>query len=414
MQLPVPGPSTPALSERSHLRRPQLHAALIAALLIGHTVIHYMALFPPVREPAEHIPFLTFHVLHEAEYLGVIAYAAWAFRLRGGAIAWAATAVASLPFIFAGRIYGPEHLEYGFTGPGNALLEVAVILVVGGFIVLLNELWARERDQRQAALEALENALDQLKAAQASLVKQERLSALGTMATGVAHDFNNLLTPILGYSQLLLETADQHRNPDAAREQLGAIVLAAEDAKQLVHRLRAFSRPRTEHKAAPVDLNAIVQQTIGLSNARRMHAEARCKSAITVTVEGPLLPVITGDEAELREALTNLLYNAFDALPKGGAVRLRTRTEDDHVLLEVEDTGTGMPPEVLARCLEPLFTTKGDEGTGLGLSMVHGIMQRHGGSIGIDSEVGRGTTFTLRLPLNRAASVPAWVARASS
>ena len=113
------------------------------------------------------------------------------------------------------------------------------------------------------------------------------------------------------------------------------------------------------------------------------------------------VPPVRGDESALREVLTNLIFNAVDAMPRGGKITMRTRRDGNFALIEVADSGTGMTEEVRKRCLEPFFTTKGERGTGLGLSMVFGIIQRHTGTVEIESEVGKGTTFILRLPLQR-------------
>lgn len=144
-----------------------LHLAILILLLLGHSVVHYAILIPVVGELVEHLPFFNLHVLHESEYLVVIAYASLVFRLKGGVLALAATAVASTPFVFANRIhlsgavdYGA--MEYGFAGPENSLIEVSVLLLIGGFIVVVNEMWGRERDRRLLASQQLEAAHRQL------------------------------------------------------------------------------------------------------------------------------------------------------------------------------------------------------------------------------------------------------------
>ena len=119
------------------------------------------------------------------------------------------------------------------------------------------------------------------------------------------------------------------------------------------------------------------------------------------------LPPVVGNEASLRTALTNLIFNAVDALDEGGTITLRTVHEDEDAVVEVADTGQGMSEEVRRRALEPFFTTKGDSGTGMGLAMVHGIVQRHGGSLNIDSEPAKGTTISVRLPLKMTERKPA-------
>jgi CheY-like chemotaxis protein len=142
-----------------------------------------------------------------------------------------------------------------------------------------------------------------------------------------------------------------------------------------------------------------VEQSISLTQPKwKDQAQAEGKT-IDIRAEFKQVPFIAGNEAELREVLTNLIFNAVDAMPEGGAITLRTRPDGERVVLEVSDTGTGMTEEVRQRCLEPFFSTKGDRGTGLGLAMVFGTVQRHEGAIDIETEPGRGTTFIIRLPV---------------
>jgi len=253
----------------------------------------------------------------------------------------------------------------------------------------------------------LREAFQELETSQRNLVQQERLRAFGEMASGVAHDFNNALSPILGYSELLLLSPETLEDREKAKGQIWIINTAARDAANVVRRLREFYRTREgDELFLPVDLNGLVEQAVDLAQPRwKDEAQSR---GLDIAVETDLadVPLVSGIEPELREVLINLLFNGVDALkPEGGgkahgALTVRTRAEDEHVAVEVSDTGAGMTPAVRERCLDPFFTTKGERGTGLGLSMVHGIVKRHGGTIAIDSELGRGTTFVLRFPVD--------------
>jgi nitrogen fixation negative regulator NifL len=258
----------------------------------------------------------------------------------------------------------------------------------------------------------LQRTIEQLQHAQDQVVQQERLRALGTMASGIAHDFNNSLTAILGFSELLLHQPDKLNDRDSVCRYLNLIHTSARDAANVVTRMRQFYRQREENELfAAVDLNRLVQETIELTRPRwKTETEVR---SLDIQIRADLadVPLILGRAADLREALTNLIFNAVDAMPRGGTVTLRTRADGDAVCLEVADTGLGMTDEVRQRCLEPFFTTKGDRGTGLGLSMVYGIVQRHGGSIDIQTRLGVGTTFLLRLPARPVADAPAAAAR---
>jgi CheY-like chemotaxis protein len=182
---------------------------------------------------------------------------------------------------------------------------------------------------------------------------------------------------------------------------LPLVLQAIEDVAATVARLREFYRPR-EMQAAPkpVELNPLVEQIVDLTSARWRDMPQQRGVVITVHKElAPQLPAVLGSESELREALTNLVFNAVDAMPEGGTLTLRTAARAGSILLEVGDTGVGMDEEARRRCLEPFFTTKGERGTGLGLAMVYGIVKRHGADLDILSEPGKGTTMRIVLPL---------------
>ena len=249
----------------------------------------------------------------------------------------------------------------------------------------------------------LQEALATLREAQAHVVQQERLRALGEMASGVAHDLNNALAPVVGFSELLLEDPTTLSDPKRVLGHLRLINDVALSAAAVVGRLRQFYRPREgEDQLEPVSLPAVVQQTIALTQPKWRDQALVAGKTIRIETDLQDVPDVAGAENELRDLLTNLVFNAVDAIPprvQGGVIALRTRVAEDEVLLEVQDTGTGMTDEVRRRCLEPFFTTKGENGTGLGLSSVHGILRRHGGALEIESEVGEGTTFRIRLPV---------------
>lgn len=238
-------------------------------------------------------------------------------------------------------------------------------------------------------------ALGDLGAAQDQLVRTEKLRALGEMASGVAHDFNNLLASILGRAQLLLERVQDVK----LRQWLKVIERAAMDGARTVRRLQDFTGIRRDQPAVAVDLNQIVQQV--LETTESIWRQDSRRRGVEIEVETDLaadLPPVAGDPAELREAFTNLVLNAVDAMPRGGTLTLRTGTSEDLVRVEVRDTGIGIPEHVREKIFDPFFTTKGPKGTGLGLSMAYGILQRHDGRITVESEEGRGTIFRLLFP----------------
>jgi signal transduction histidine kinase len=245
--------------------------------------------------------------------------------------------------------------------------------------------------QLQATLSELQNTQEQV-------IKQERLRALGMMAGGIAHDFNNALTMMLGYGELLHPWIEQN---GSKREitYLDHMVSAARDASHVVSRLREFYRPAEDNEIrVPVDLNDVVERVVSLTSPKWKGKSLADGVQIEVISHLVDVPRVAGNAAELREVLTNLVFNAVDAMPKGGTIILTTSREGDGVTVTVQDTGIGMTPEERERCLEPFFTTKGEHGTGLGLAVVYGIVQRHKGTIEITSEKHVGTIFTIHFP----------------
>ncbi len=242
------------------------------------------------------------------------------------------------------------------------------------------------------------------------------MRALGEMASGIAHDINNAISPAALYTESLLE-----REPglsERARSCLTTIQTAIEDVAETVSRMREFYRPReTEMVLARVACNRVLEQVINLTRAR--WSDLPQQRGVVIQLHTELteeLPQVMGSEVELRDALTNLIFNAVDAMPEGGTLTLRTRllttgsrSADDvtrYVQLEVTDTGIGMNEETRRRCLEPFYTTKGERGTGLGLAMVYGMVQRHSADLDIDSAVGRGTTVRLSFAAADALTAP--------
>jgi PAS domain S-box-containing protein len=257
---------------------------------------------------------------------------------------------------------------------------------------------------------ALQTAYQDLRQTQQAVMQQERLRALGQMASGIAHDINNAISPIMLYTDVLLEKeADLS---ERARGFLQTIQQATSDVADTVSRMKEFYREREpQSPMMSVKLNRLAEQVVNLTRARWSDMALRRGAVIDVSTDlADDLPDISGVESEIREALTNLVLNAVDALPNGGRIVLRTRLSDrvpastdmasaSRVYLEVIDTGSGMDENTRQRCLEPFFTTKGEQGTGLGLAMVYGIAQRHGAEIEIESAPGMGTTMRLGFPL---------------
>jgi len=247
---------------------------------------------------------------------------------------------------------------------------------------------------------------EQLHQTQREIALQERLRALGQVASGIAHDINNAISPVLIFAGLLLKEPGLS---ERARERLRLIQTAAEDVAKTVERLRAFYRRRSASELLqPVDLNEAVRQVIEMTRPRWESLPQRQGVVVEMRIdlqEG-LSPVM-GIEQEIRQALTNLIFNAVDAMPEGGTLTFRTyevgagEEGPEAICVEVSDTGIGMDEETRERALEPFFTTKGERGTGMGLPVVYGIMQRHEGRIEIESALGEGTTVRLVFPGRR-------------
>jgi PAS domain S-box-containing protein len=256
---------------------------------------------------------------------------------------------------------------------------------------------------------ALQRAYEDLRQTQEAVLQQERLRALGQMASGIAHDINNALSPATLYLESLLER-DQTLST-RAQEDLKIIQRAIEDVANTVARMSQFSRPREGELAlAPVDLNEMLRQVVNLTHA--LWNDMPQKRGVVIRMEIDFaadLPAIMGAESEIRDALTNLVLNAVDAVADGGKITVRSRVVRSdtiaRVQIEVCDTGVGMSDAIRSQCLEPFFTTKGERGTGLGLAMVYGMAQRHSAELEILSELGKGTTMRLSF-LEAATGVP--------
>lgn len=262
---------------------------------------------------------------------------------------------------------------------------------------------------------ALQQAYDDLRQTQQAVMQQERLRALGQMASGIAHDINNAISPVALYTESLLE--QEPGLSTRAREYLETIQHAIEDVTHTVARMREFYRQREPQLTlVPVQVNSLVKQAIDLSRARWSDMPQQRGVLIEMKTElAPALPAVLGLESEIREALVNLIFNAVDAMPSGGTLTLRTRVKEppaassasSTALVEVIDTGIGMDEDTRRRCLEPFFTTKGERGTGLGLAMVYGIVRRHNAEIEIESTEGQGTTFRIAFPVPQSNSAGA-------
>jgi signal transduction histidine kinase/CheY-like chemotaxis protein len=288
----------------------------------------------------------------------------------------------------------------------GVLIGVLTVGDVAGRVYTPDEITLLQAFADQAAL-ALDNAQlferaqrahDELARAHAQLVRGETLRAVGELAAGAAHHLNNLLAVILGRIQIALRRSG---GADLARD-LRPAEQAALDGADVVKRLARFSRGHPDPTIVPVDLNELVDDVVEMTRPRwQNEAEVRGVRVETVLELGAI-PLAFADPPSVREVLVNLILNSVDALPAGGRIVVRTWATDAGVHCSVSDTGIGMSADVRRRVFEPFFTTKGVKSTGLGLSVNYGIIQRHGGELTIDTEEGRGSTVTFRLPAAKA------------
>jgi signal transduction histidine kinase len=240
--------------------------------------------------------------------------------------------------------------------------------------------------ERSRATEERASLQDQLRHA-------DRLATIGQLAAGVAHELNEPLGNILGFAQLAKKSPDL---PTQVEQDLRNIESASLNAREIIKKLMTFARQLPPQKSL-VNLNDVVNDGIHFFEARCMKAGIRLIRRLATD-----LPEITVDPGQINQALVNLVVNAIQAMPEGGTLTMETQATEEGICLSVEDTGAGMSGELISQIFLPFFTTKDiDQGTGLGLAVVHGIVTSHGGKIAVETELGKGTRFLIHLPLAR-------------
>ena len=236
------------------------------------------------------------------------------------------------------------------------------------------------------------------KQAEETLIQTEKLKSMGMITAGIAHDFNNILAIISGMTQLLELDNEDNKELISA---LHTISKVTDDGAKLVRRMRMFTKQEKDsYILVPVDIKDVLEQAIGFVKPRWMNIAKAGGIDYDLDRDGIVeVPIIMGTESELREVFINIMNNAMDAMYEGGRLSFRTWQNEGNVLIGISDTGEGMPEEVRRRVFEPFYTTKREKGSGLGMSVSYGIIERHGGRIEVKSEVGKGTTFTISLPI---------------
>lgn len=300
------------------------------------------------------------------------AYSTAGFR-EGGQMQSAAIAVGDDPRGTVEVLYSremPEQDEGPFLREERHLIDA----IAGSVGVILEQ--RRAAEEKRLLEEQLRHA--------------DRLATIGQLAAGVAHELNEPLGAVLGFGQLARQSAGL---PDQAAQDIDKILAAALHAREVVRKLMLFAR-QTPPRKSPLSLNDLAEEGL-------YFIESRCaRSGVQLVRElDPDLPRITADRGQMQQVLVNLAVNAVQAMPEGGTLIIRTAHDPASVTLEVADTGIGMDDEVRRQIFVPFFTTKDvGQGTGLGLSVVHGIVTTHGGTIGVDSHPCEGARFTIRLP----------------
>ena len=254
----------------------------------------------------------------------------------------------------------------------------------------------------QPAAECLLVDFTENKRLREKLNETERLRALGELAGGVAHDFNNLLSAVLGRAQLLR----REDLPEKVDRSLAVIEKSAQDGRETVRRIQEFSRVRRDRAQTPLDLSQIVRDSLELTQTRWEDEAASRNVTIQVEEFYKEVPPVLGHDSEFREVFTNLILNAIDAMPQGGTLRASCQLDGTRVVAEVSDSGVGMTDDIRRHLFDPFFSTKGTSGTGLGLSVVYGIVNRHHGTIDVETSPGRGTIFRVEFPAAFDAMLP--------
>ena len=284
------------------------------------------------------------------------------------------------------------------TGIYSVVLILPIVaVVVFAYQTYLKNVEAAEAQAEQARMyvKELSRYVEEQERIRVQFTQVEKLSAVGSLASGVAHDFNNCLASICGRAELMLK----YTTDPKMRRGLELIVQSARDGARTVKRIQDFARQRQDRDFETVSVDQLLLDVSEITRPRWKDSAEAAGIHINFTISNRSGAHVLGDASELRDVLVNMIFNAVDAMPAGGRLALSAAQREEKVYITVEDTGCGMSPEVRSRVFDPFFTTKGVGGMGLGLSVSYGVIRRHGGAIRLESEVGRGSTFRVVLPL---------------
>jgi signal transduction histidine kinase len=362
------------------------HFWIIAALMAVFTLIYYAG-YTPLAHLGSLFTDAFPHDLHRTLFLIPIIYAAITFGVRGALGASFVFLCVVLPRTF----YSP------YTDPiVRPLLFVLFIAFLGVLTAMLIDRVEKEEKahtELNIAHQELSTYVQQLKESQEQLIQAEKLTSLGQMAASIAHEINNPLAGVLVYTQLLSKKmAGDTLKEEEALDYLSKMESEVSRCSRIIRNLLDFAR-QTEPMLRLVDINQVIEQVLAM-----VGHQAQLQNVEVVKEFSPSLPKVMADFDQLQQIFTNLTLNAIQAMPNGGRLTIRSSAVDVEVRIDVQDTGCGISKENMDKLFTPFFTTKAKgKGVGLGLAVAHGIIERHRGRIKVQSEVGKGTTFSVYL-----------------
>jgi signal transduction histidine kinase len=366
------------------------HCWIIVALMVFLTFLYYVDQTPLVNvTPFGHTFFTGVHDIHRTLYFIPIVYAAMVFGVWGSLITSSAFLCLVLP---RALLFSPY---------ADPLIRAALFVILAAFIGVLVAMQLSRIDSERRARVSLDKAYNELseydkrlRENQEQLIQAEKLTSLGQMAASIAHEVNNPLAGVLVYTQLLARKLNSGTfTKEGALETLTKMETELTRSSRLIRNLLDFSR-QSPPALREVSINNVLERAIDL-----VAFSAKPKGVKIEKELNPSLPDIMADFDQLQQVSVNLIINALQAMPEGGTLTLRTSTDNSHLKIEVQDTGHGISKENMRKLFTPFFTTKEKgKGVGLGLAVAYGIIQRHKGRIEVQSQVGKGTTFTIFLP----------------
>jgi signal transduction histidine kinase len=362
------------------------HFWIIAALMAVLTLVYYAG-YTPLARLGSFFTDAFPHDLHRTLFLIPIIYAALTFRVRGALGASFVFLCVVLPRTFYSPYTDP------LVRPLLFVLFTAFLGVLSAMLIDGVEKEEKAHAELNIAHQELSTYVQQLKESQEQLIQAEKLTSLGQMAASIAHEINNPLAGVLVYTQLLSKkVAGDTLKEEEALDYLSKMESEVSRCSRIIRNLLDFAR-QSEPMLRLVDINQVIEQVLSM-----VGHQAQLQNVEVVKEFSPSLPKVMADFDQLQQIFTNLILNAIQAMPDGGRLTIRSSAVDGEVRIDVQDTGCGISKEDMGKLFTPFFTTKAKgKGVGLGLAVAHGIIERHKGRIKVQSEVGKGTTFSVYL-----------------